>query len=103
MKLNVQVDADDTMEEIKAMADEFLVGFANKYLSYLYVFIAIIVITLVLTSCFGAYLAIWCHHLCGCRRCRCCLGSECGQEQETSEHKDENWRYSSANDDETFI
>ena len=102
MKLNVEVNADETMEEIKAMADEFLVSFVNKYFSYVYVFITILVISLVLTSCCGAYLALWCHQLCNCRRCRC-LGSECGREKEIREHKDEDWRYSSASAHETFI
>ena len=100
MKLNVEVNADDTVDEIKALANEFLVDFATKYLSYLYVFIGIFVVVLVLTSCCGAFLAIWLHSLCNCRRCRCCFGSECGREQEP---KERDWRYSYEDDDETFI
>ena len=100
MKLNVEVNADDTVEELKTLADEFLVDLSTKYLSYLYAFIGILVIILVLTSCCGTYMAIWLHRSCHCQRFRCCFGIECDRVNEPQQHeKESHLRLSDKDDD----
>ena len=97
MKFNVEVNADDTVEELKTMANEFLADIMTKYLPLLFLFLAILVITLVLTSCCGFYLAIWLHRSCHCRRFRCCFWVECGrehkQQQQKQKQNERQWRY----------
>ena len=105
MKLNVDVNADETLEDLKVLADEFLGDLLTGYLPYLYLLIVVLVISLVLTSCCGALLAIRLHRSCHCRRCRCCFWIECGREQEqhNQQHKQRLRQFYNTDDDEIYV
>ena len=106
MKLDIEVNADDTVEELKEMADELIAGLAANYLPYLFLFLGMFVIILVLTSCCGVYLAIWLHRSCHCRKFRCCCWIECGRDQElsTQQQKKRHRRlYINKNEEEIYV
>ena len=106
MKLDIEVNADDTVEELKQMADELIAGLAATYLPYLYLFLVMFVVILVLTSCCGVYLAIWLHRKCHCRQCRCCFWVECGRDEELTrdiEKRRHRRLYINKNDEEIYV
>lgn len=106
MKLKIDVNADETLDDLKVLIDDFVRDLLTGYVPYLYIFVVLIVIVLVLTSCCGGLLALWLHRACHCRRCRCCFWVECGREQQQQEHhrqKQRLCRYRDQNDDEIYV
>ena len=91
------MDTDDTIEELRSMADEFIADLTNRYLPFFFLFMVILVIILVLTSCCGFYLAIWLHRSCHCKRFRCCFRIECDREDKQRKRKQyqskKQWNY----------
>ena len=82
MKFHVEVNPDETIDDIKEMADQFIAELFSKYMPFVFLFMVILTIILILTSCCGAYLAIWLHKACHCRQFRCCFWIECNREDE---------------------
>lgn len=103
MKFHVDVNPDETIEDIKALADQFIGELFSKYMPILFLFMIILVIILILTSCCGAYIAIWLHKSCHCRAFRCCFWVECGRDEEQTYRRKKRRRRSCSKSDEVFV
>ena len=90
MKFNVEVDPDESAEEIKAMADKIISELTTKYLPYLLLAIGTLAIIFILTTCCGAYLALWLHRSCHGPGRRCCFSSSSEQQRQKER---ESWLY----------
>ena len=90
MKFNVEVNTDESAEEIKALADKLLSDLVTKYLPYVLLSVGILAIILIFTTCCGAYLALWLHRTCHRPGRRCCFNDSVEKQRQKER---ESWLY----------